>query len=185
MAKQTGVYGYRVAKGQGSRIQIEGLKETQRALREMSDDLRDEMKPTHKAAAEVIVEGSKRYVPVRSGRLASSIRAVATRTSGRVRAGSAAVPYAGPIHFGWPARRIKPQPFIYDAMDARRQEVYDLYAQRIYGLIDKYNLDERKIPASQKRDPGTNIKTKFNYHDELMADIRGIQAERAANRSRA
>lgn len=178
MAK--GTYGYRVTGGQGSKIQIEGLKETQKALASMSDDLKDEMKPTHKAAAEVIVEGSKRYVPVRSGRLATSIRAVATRTSGRVRAGSAAVPYAGPIHFGWPARRIKPQPFIYDAMDARRQEVYDLYARRIYGLIDKHGLDGTKIPASRLTDPGRNIKpgTKGNFHDDLMADIRAIQAER-------
>ncbi len=146
----------------------------------MSDDPKDEMKSTHKKAAEVIVEGSKRYVPVRTGRLATSIRAVATRTSGRVRAGSAAVPYAGPIHFGWPARRIKPQPFIYDAMDVRRQEVYDLYAARIYGLIDKHGLDGTKIPKSTLNDPGRNIKpgTKTNFHDDLMADIRAIQAER-------
>ena len=177
----SGTYGYRVTGGQGSRIQIEGLKETQKALRDMSDDLKDEMKPTHKAAAEVIVEGSKRYVPVRSGRLAASIRAVATRTSGRVRAGSAAVPYAGPIHFGWPARRIKPQPFIYDAMDARRQEVYDLYAQRIFGLIDKHGLDGTKIPASRLADPGRNIKpgTTFDYSADLLAAIKDIQAERS------
>ena len=89
-----GTYGYRVTGGQGAKIQIAGLKETQKALASMSDDLKDEMKSTHKKAAEVIVEGSKRYVPVRTGRLANSIRAVATRTSGRVRAGSAAVPYA-------------------------------------------------------------------------------------------
>lgn len=177
----SGTYGYRVASGQGSKLQIVGLKETQKALASMSDDLKDEMKPTHKAAAEVIVEGSKRYVPVRSGRLATSIRAVATRTSGRVRAGSAAVPYAGPIHFGWPARRIKPQPFIYDALDSRRQEVYDLYAQRIYGLIDRHGLDGTKIPKTTLNDPGKSIKpgTKANFHDDLMADIRGIQAERS------
>lgn len=176
----SGTYGYRVTGGQGAKIQIAGLKETQKALASMSDDLKDEMKSTHKAAAEVIVEGSKRYVPVRTGRLAASIRAVATRTSGRVRAGSAAVPYAGPIHFGWPARRIKPQPFIYDAMDVRRQEVYDLYAARIYGLIDKHGLDGTKIPKSTLNDPGRNIKpgTKTNFHDDLMADIRAIQAER-------
>lgn len=183
----TGTFGYRVTGGQGAKIQIAGLKETQKALRDMGDDLRDEMKSTHKAAAEVIVEGSKRYVPVRSGQLAASIRAIATRTSGKVRAGSAAVPYAGPIHFGWPARRIKPQPFIYDAMDVRRQEVYDIYAKRIYGLIDKHGLDGTKIPKSTLNDPGRNIKpgTKGNFHDDLMADVRAIQAERAANAYRA
>ena len=178
---QTGTYGYRVTGGQGSKLQIEGLKETQRALRDLGDDLKDGLKSTHKEAAEVIVEGSKRYVPVRSGKLATSIRAVATRTSGRVRAGSAAVPYAGPIHFGWPARRIKPQPFIYDAMDSRRGEVYDLYAQRIYGLIDKHGLDQSKIPTSRTKDPGARNKigTKGDFSADLMADIRAIQRERS------
>jgi hypothetical protein len=177
----SGTFGYRVSKGTGSKIQIEGLRETQRALRELSDDLKDDLKPAHKEAAEVIVDGAKRYVPVRTGRLAASIRALATRTSGRVRAGSASVPYAGPIHFGWPERRIKPQPFIYDAMDERRQEVLAVYAERIYGLIDRHGLDQSKIPSSAKRDPGANIKpgTKGNFHDDLMADVRAIQAERA------
>lgn len=141
----TGTYGYRVASGTGSRIQIEGLKETQAALRAVSDDLKKEMKPTHLQAAEIIVEGSKKYVPVRSGRLSSSIRAFATQTGGRVRVGSAATPYAGPIHFGWPARRIKPQPFIYDAMDERRQQVLNVYAERISRIIVRYDLDGRTV----------------------------------------
>lgn len=152
-----GTFGYRV-EGRGGRIQIDGLKETQKALREMNDDLKYKMKETHRKAAEIVVNGAVRFVPVRTGKLAASIRAAATMTSGKVRAGSAAVPYAGPIHFGWPARRIKPQPFIYDAMDVRRKEVYDLYAARIYGLIDTYGLDGTKIPSSRTRDPGGSIK---------------------------
>lgn len=152
-----GKYGYRVESGRGGKIQIDGLKETQRALREMSDDLKTKMKETHRQAAEVVVEGSKRYVPFRTGKLAASIRAAATMTSGKVRVGSASVPYAGPIHFGWPARSIKPQPFIYDAMDVRRQEVLEIYAARITGLIDEYNLDQTKIPGSRTRDPGANM----------------------------
>ena len=141
----SGVYGYRVEKGRGGKIQIEGLKETQAALRAVSDDLKNEMKPTHLKAAEVIVEGAKRYAPVKTGRLAASIRAAATQTGGRVRAGSSAVPYAGPVHFGWPARRIKPQPFIYDAMDQRRDEVLKVYADRISKIIVRYDLDGRTV----------------------------------------
>jgi hypothetical protein len=68
------------------------------------------------------------------------MRAAATMTSGKVRVGNAAVPYAGAIHFGWPARRIKPQPFIYDSLDGRRNAVAELYAERISGLVRKYNL---------------------------------------------
>lgn len=153
----SGTYGFRMEKGRVGKIEIDGLKETQRALREMNHELRFEMKETHLKAAQVVVDGAIRFVPFKTGALAKSIRAAATMTSGKVRAGSAAVPYAGPIHFGWPAHRIKPQPFIYDAMDIRRKEVYDLYAARIYGLIDKHDLDGTKIPASKTRDPGASI----------------------------
>ena len=102
------------------------------------------MKPTHLKAAEIVVDGAKRIAPVRTGALAASIRAAAVRTGGRVRVGNASVPYAGPIHFGWPKRRIVPQPFIYDALDPRRGEVAAVYADRINDLIVRYGIASDK-----------------------------------------
>lgn len=131
-----GLYGFRL-EGRGAQ-QIEGLKEVNAALRSMSKDTRDDMKATHKKAAAIVIAGAKRFVPVRTGRLAESIRDGSTQRMGRVRVGSASVPYAGPIHFGWPARSIKPQPFIYDALDGRRDEVVKVYVQRIDSLTVKY-----------------------------------------------
>jgi hypothetical protein len=61
-------------------------------------------------------------------------------TSGKVRLGNSKVPYAGAIQFGWPARRIKPQPFIYQALDPKRAEIAKLYAIRIDQLVTKYDL---------------------------------------------
>ena len=139
-----------VVGGAPIRADIVGLREVQRDLRKLGDDTKTEMKDTHKAAAEVVVLGAKRLVPYRTGALANSIRALASNTSGRVRAGSASVPYAGPIHFGWPARRIAPQPFIYDAMDQRVDEIRGLYDQRINELIEKYDLSSGQ-PVKQAR----------------------------------
>lgn len=137
----TGVYGYRLAPGQVVGVErIDGLLEVQRDLNRLGDDTKNEMQQTHLQAAEIVVLGAKRLVPYRTGRLAASIRALATKSSGRVRAGSASVPYAGPIHFGWPARRIAPQPFIYDALDPRRDDIKRLYEDRINGLVEKYDL---------------------------------------------
>ena len=137
----SGVYGFRLDKNQVVGVErIEGLREVLRDLRALGDDTKTELKATHLAAAEVVVMGAKRIVPYRTGRLARSIRALATNTAGRVRAGSASVPYAGPIHFGWPARKIAPQPFIYDALDPRREDIKRLYEQRIDELIDKYDF---------------------------------------------
>ena len=74
------------------------------------------------------------------------MRAASTMTSGKVRLGNSKVLYAGAIHFGWPARRIKPQPFIYDALDGRRNEVAQLYATRIDQLVRRYDLAGNSPP---------------------------------------
>jgi hypothetical protein len=55
--------------------------------------------------------------------------------------GKGSVQYAGPIHFGWPARFIKPQPFIYDAVDKRRKEIAERYAELITKLIKTNDLN--------------------------------------------
>lgn len=146
----TGTYGFRLAPDQVVKTEILGLREVQRDLNKLGDDTKNEMKDTHKEAAEVVVMGAKRLVPYRTGALAASIRALATKSSGRVRAGSASVPYAGPIHFGWPARAITPNPFIYDAIDDRRDDIRDLYDERIDQLIRDYGLSSGQ-PLRQAR----------------------------------
>lgn len=132
----SGVYGFRVTSG--GRLGIEGIREVNKQLKNLSDATKKELKETHRKAGQLVVDGAIRYVPVRTGALLASLRSAPTQRQGRVRVGSASVPYAGPIHFGWPARRIKPQPFIYEVLDDRRQEVLHLYAERIGYLINKY-----------------------------------------------
>jgi len=131
----TGKVGYRID-GLGFQ-EIKGLREINQAMKGLSDDTKKKLKDTHRRAAEIVIAGAKRYVPVQSGALAASIRNGSTQRQGRVRIGSASVPYAGPIHFGWPSRRIKPQPFIYEALDERRAAVAMAYAERIDQLTIK------------------------------------------------
>lgn len=115
-------------------IRLEGMREFRSALRGMGDDLGD-LKGVHADAAEIVAMRAAVIAPRRSGLLADSLRSSGTQTGGKVRAGSASmVPYAGPIHFGWPARGIRPQPFIYDAMDDRRSQVLDVYEDRVDAL---------------------------------------------------
>lgn len=139
----TGTYGFRV-EGREGQVKIEGLAKTRTALRKLSDDIdyrAIEFLPTNKAIAAEVAKDARGYVPFDSGNLSASIRDAATKTSAKVRAGYKSVPYAGPIHFGWPLRRIKPQPFIYDAIDKRRDEIKDRYEKLIKNLIEKYDLN--------------------------------------------
>ena len=140
MAGTSGVYGYRVTSGQGT-VRIEGLKEVNRALRGLSNDLKDGLKDTHRRAGEIVAQGARQIAPVRTGNLLKTIRSNPTQRQGRVAIGNGraigGVPYAGPIHFGWPARRIVPQPFVYDALDSRVNEVRKNYETAIDRLIVK------------------------------------------------
>ena len=105
-------------------IKATGVKELRRELRRMGDDLED-LKTLNLDVATMVAERAKDIVPRRTGNLADTIRPAGTKTAGRVRAGFKRVPYAGGIHFGHPARGIQPQPFLYDALDQRRGEVFD------------------------------------------------------------
>ena len=120
-------------------IKIQGAKELRRELRKMGDDMQD-LKELNLDVATIVSERAKDIVPRRTGNLADTIRPSGTKTAGRVRSGFKRVPYAGVIHFGFPARGIKPQPFLYDALDQRRDEVLDRYFQGVKKIQKKAGL---------------------------------------------
>ena len=135
----TGLFGYRLGSN-NQPVRIEGLAEVQKELRKLGDDAKNDMKPAHLKAAEIVAAASRPKAPVRTGRLQSTIRAFARQRAGIVRAGIKAVPYAGPIIFGWPERHIKPNPFIYEAADHRRAEIAAAYSERMAQIIVKHGL---------------------------------------------
>lgn len=121
-------------------VTVSGINGLVRALRKAQDqDALAVMKRTGLDAAGLVHAAAAPLVPIRSGRLLRTLRGGATPRGGIVRAGTKAVPWAGPIHFGWPARNISPNTFLYTAADQRRDEVRALYATRIGELADRLN----------------------------------------------
>lgn len=113
-------------------LEVEGAKELRRALRKLQDkETPKRVRMANKKGAELVRDRALPNVPQRSGRLRQSVKAMASQSSGSVKAGSPArVPYAAPIHWGWPARGIAPNRFIWDARDevldnGTLQEVYE------------------------------------------------------------
>lgn len=125
------------ARGAGVGFEIDGLNKLRRALTKLDDAATDDFKQAGFAAATVVVDEAKTLVPVRSGRLRDSIRAAKVVSGGKVYAGRARVPYAGPIHFGWANRNIRPNPFLYDAADKRVSEVMDAYLEQLYAIWNR------------------------------------------------
>jgi len=121
-------------------IKIKGAKQLQRALRQVEGGTAN-LKDAHLAGAKIVEREAVRLAPKRSGALAGSLRSSGQARQGVVRAGRAAVPYAGVIHFGWTKRNIAPQPYLYDAVDSRRQEVLDAYGVDVNKVIKANGLD--------------------------------------------
>ena len=121
-------------------IKIKGAKQLQRALRQVEGGTAN-LKEAHLAGAKIVEREAVRLAPKRSGALAGSLRSSGQARQGVVRAGRAAVPYAGVIHFGWTKRNIAPQPYLYDAVDSRRQEVLDAYGVDVNKVIKANGLD--------------------------------------------
>lgn len=140
------------------KVYVDGLRELRRFLNKAGDDIaKDGLKQIHDKVAEPVETTAKAIAPRKSGNLAGSIRrAKGSSTRAVVRAGGARVPYAGPIHWGWPNRRmvwgkltsvpvpIASQPFLTDALEANQQQVADIYtdelARFIGYLMNKYGL---------------------------------------------
>ncbi len=122
--------------GTNARIQVTGAKELRRALKKMGADVKD-LTPINREAAQDVAEEARQRVPVLSGALRRTIKGSGTKTRGTVSAGARGLPYAGVIHFGWPRHNISPQPFIYDALDNRREAVVEKYQKRIGDLVER------------------------------------------------
>lgn len=124
-------------RGKNVGFEIDGIYKMQRALVKLDDAARQDFKQAGFMAAEIVVEEAKRLVPVRTGALGKSIRAGKVVSGAKVYAGRASVPYAGPIHFGWAKRNIRPNPFLYDAADRRVNEVMDAYIAQVYEIWNR------------------------------------------------
>lgn len=122
-------------------MKVTGAKELRRAMRKGGADVGD-MRKVHREIASDLAAAARPIVPHgKTGKLAASLKGTGTQTRAYIVAGSAAVPYAGPIHFGWPSRPnagrgwrggpIPPNPFLYTAIDRRRDEVMEAYQEHV------------------------------------------------------
>ena len=128
----------------GEMIHVEGLKELEGSLKLVGDELPREVKATLFDGAMMIAKVATRYAPVgdpstdpHPGALAKTVRAKAARRGAEVVAGSKAVPYAGPIQWGWGKRNIKADKFLTRALDEMRAAVESRVRTRLDELWRK------------------------------------------------
>lgn len=140
-----------------SGISINGGRELRRALKKAEGNL-DDLKDAHAKVAAIVAETAKALAPKKSGKLAGSIRPNAGQRYARVSVGNnrktkSGVPYAGPIHWGWPTGSpklpkklrniqsrewfIAPNPFVVDAAQKSEPLWTRVYLDAIDDIVDK------------------------------------------------
>lgn len=118
-------------------VRVDGLGKLSRALKNSSEGIAD-LKDANTKAANIVEEYAVSSVPVRTGALLASLRSSGTKTAGKVRAGGAKVPYAGPIHWGWHRRHIAPRLFISAPAKEAEPHWAEAYYQRLESIIDRH-----------------------------------------------
>lgn len=118
-------------------VKVTGLKELIAALHVSAIQMPDDVGSVNKSAAASLVPAARGLTPYRSGALAGSIRAGASQRKGVIRAGSATVPYAAVIHWGWPRHHIAANPFLTNAVKANVDTIRELYVDELQNLLDR------------------------------------------------
>lgn len=139
-------------------LEVQGGRQLRSALRKAGNDLTD-LKAVHAEVAAIVSNAARATAPRKTGRLADSVRPNASKTRARVAVGNnrstkSGVPYAGPIHWGWPRDSrtlprhihrapgwfIEPNPWITEAAQAtegRWVRVYSEEVSRIVRVVEK------------------------------------------------
>lgn len=125
-----------IGSGEG-RVRVEGLGRTIRQMSKAGADAEDLKSLMHTIGSLVINAANP---PRQSGALANTLRPGRGKTKAVVRAGGARTPYAGVIHYGWPARNIAPQPFLTDALNSKRTDVFRELDKNLNTILKKHDL---------------------------------------------
>lgn len=118
-------------------VEVEGLNKLLKALEKLDAEAKDDFKEIGLKVGKFVADRARGEAPVRSGNLIKTIRPVSTRRGAKIRAGSARVPYAPVIHFGWRKRNIQPNHFLYRAVDKSVDEAVTMYMDEVLSIWNR------------------------------------------------
>lgn len=120
-------------------VGVDGLNNLARTMQAAGLAL-DDLKEAHARVAAVVVAratATAPWGPDVGGHIKPSIRGAGQKGAAVIRVGRAAQPYPNPLHWGWPARHIKAQPFVWNAIADTQARWFDEYVTALNEIIDK------------------------------------------------
>ena len=112
---------------------ITGDVEVASTLRKAGRSLED-MTSAHASAAGIIAPAAQARAPRLTGALASATRPASSKEGAGI---ENALPYFGPIHYGWAERNIAAQPFVDEAVADTEREWFDVYVHAVEHACDE------------------------------------------------
>lgn len=117
-------------------VRVEGIRRVISQMERLGVDVKD-LKGAFQRIGSRAEAHAKGEAPVLTGRLAGSVRQSKRKNSVYLYAGRKSIPYAGVIHFGWPARNITSNPFMYRTVGALGPGAVKEIERELQMLIDR------------------------------------------------
>ena len=121
-------------------ITIQGIKEVTDSLKKLGKDLESNIE-LNKELSTSLSQKASALAPRLTGALASSVVGNPSAEKAQILAGSAAVPYAGVIEYGWPAKNREARPYLNPAVNNNMGYIIEKYNDSIQKAIQKYDLN--------------------------------------------
>ena len=121
-------------------VVIKGVNEAKAAINKFANELENNLTLNKELSSELAQKASA-LAPRLTGALASSVQGNPSEKKAQILAGSAAVPYAGVIEYGWPAKNKEAKPYLRPAVQNNMGFIIAKYENSIENAIKKYNLN--------------------------------------------
>lgn len=130
-------------------IRVAGLREVQKALKDLDGESQKELRLTLNEAAGIVVRGAQRRVPVRTGVARASIRATSGQREARVSAGGRRAAYFPWLDYGGRVGRnnsasrtfIKGGRYVYPAYSDEYTNIRRLLEKRLTTLLESKGIE--------------------------------------------
>lgn len=122
-------------------VQVDGLRQLVRTLKAAEEDL-DDLKAANQRASSIVLDAARPTTPRRTGALAASGRVNKATGKANVLFGNARVPYAPPIHWGFPARHIAANPWVMAAAQQSQSSWLAAYEADLQRVLDSVKGDD-------------------------------------------
>ena len=121
-------------------VELIGGPQLARAFRRAKGRTKELQAPAERSA-QIVADRARSLVPRLDGDLADSIQVAGWGPGASVTVGEGLEPYAGPIHFGWRAHNIEPNPFMDQALADSRDAIARLYDEEVGGIVRKFDSE--------------------------------------------